>query len=78
MFGAETGIAGGFALLVLLLVGLVFILYLVPLPLWIAAWASGAYVGLFHAHRNAPAPSGPRHSSHGADQCGQSGAGYSA
>ena len=47
MFGAETGIAGGFALLVLLLVGLVFILYLVPLPLWIAAWASGAYVGLF-------------------------------
>jgi len=24
-----------------------FILYLVPIPLWIAAWASGAYVGLF-------------------------------
>ncbi|HEX2201484.1 MAG TPA: flotillin-like FloA family protein, partial [Gammaproteobacteria bacterium] len=47
MFGIETGVAGGFALLVLLIVGLVFILYLIPLPLWIAAWASGAYVGLF-------------------------------
>jgi len=47
MPGFETGIAGGFALILLLLVGLVFILYLVPLPLWIAAWASGAYVGLF-------------------------------
>lgn len=47
MFGLETGIAGGFGLIILLLVGLVFILYFVPLPLWIAAWASGAYVGLF-------------------------------
>src|SRR5919106_2492758 len=45
MFG-ETGIAGGFAVLLALLVGLIFILYLVPIPLWIAAWASGAYVGL--------------------------------
>jgi uncharacterized protein YqfA (UPF0365 family) len=27
-------------------VGLAFVLYLVPIPLWIAAWASGAYVGL--------------------------------
>src|ERR687892_391793 len=45
MFG-ETGIAGGFAALLILLVGLIFILYLVPIPLWIAAWASGAYVGL--------------------------------
>ena len=25
---------------------LVLVLYLVPIPLWIAAWASGAYVGL--------------------------------
>src|SRR5919106_5129141 len=46
MSGLETGLTGGFALLVLLLVGLVFLLYLVPIPLWIAAWASGAYVGL--------------------------------
>src|ERR671920_822512 len=46
MFGAETGIAGGFAVLVALVVALIFILYLVPIPLWIAAWASGAYVGL--------------------------------
>src|ERR687895_2996936 len=45
MFG-ETGIAGGFAALLALLVALVFIVYLVPIPLWIAAWASGAYVGL--------------------------------
>ncbi len=46
MFGAETGIAGGFLALVALLVTIVFVLYLVPIPLWIAAWASGAYVGL--------------------------------
>ena len=47
MFGPETGIFGGFALLVALLVAVIFVLYLVPIPLWIAAWASGAYVGLF-------------------------------
>jgi hypothetical protein len=69
MFAPETGIAGGFALLVLLLVALLFILYLVPIPLWIAAWASGAYVGLFHRH--APAPGPARHGGHGADQRGQ-------
>jgi uncharacterized protein YqfA (UPF0365 family) len=46
MFGAETGIAGGFLALLALLVAIVFVLYLVPIPLWIAAWASGAYVGL--------------------------------
>jgi uncharacterized protein YqfA (UPF0365 family) len=46
MFGSEIGIAGGFAALLALLVALVFIFYLVPIPLWIAAWASGAYVGL--------------------------------
>ena len=32
--------------LLALLVAIVFVLYLVPIPLWIAAWASGAYVGL--------------------------------
>ncbi len=47
MFGFETGLTGGIALLALLVVGLIFVLYLVPIPLWIAAWASGAYVGLF-------------------------------
>ena len=47
MSGFETGLTGGFALLLMLVVGLVFVLYLVPIPLWIAAWASGAYVGLF-------------------------------
>jgi uncharacterized protein YqfA (UPF0365 family) len=46
MLGIETGIAGGFGLLILLLIAIFIILYLVPIPLWIAAWASGAYVGL--------------------------------
>jgi uncharacterized protein YqfA (UPF0365 family) len=43
MFGYEIGLAG---VLVLFVVVLVVVLYLIPLPLWIAAWASGAYVGL--------------------------------
>jgi uncharacterized protein YqfA (UPF0365 family) len=47
MFNFETGVAGGFGLLILVVAALVVILYLVPLPLWIAAWASGVYVGLF-------------------------------
>jgi uncharacterized protein YqfA (UPF0365 family) len=47
MFGIETGLAGGFGLLIMLVAVLLVFLYLVPLPLWIAAWASGAYVGLF-------------------------------
>jgi uncharacterized protein YqfA (UPF0365 family) len=43
MFGIELGIIGIVAIaLVALFVGL----YLIPIPLWIAAWASGAYVGL--------------------------------
>ncbi len=46
MIGFETGIAGGVFVLVAILAVLGFILYLVPIPLWIAAWASGAYVGL--------------------------------
>ena len=44
MFGFEVGILG---IVVIVLVVLGLILYLVPIPLWIAAWASGAYVGLF-------------------------------
>ncbi len=47
MFGSETGLVGGFGLLILVVVGVVLLLYLVPIPLWIAAWASNAYVGLF-------------------------------
>lgn len=39
-------IGGGIGLLILIVVGLVIVLYLVPVNLWIAAWASGAYVGL--------------------------------
>src|SRR3972149_7077199 len=39
-------IGGGIGVLILVIVGLVIVLYLVPLNLWIAAWASGAYVGL--------------------------------
>lgn len=43
---AELGLAGGAAILILLIAFAAIVLYLVPLPLWIAAWASGAYVGL--------------------------------
>ena len=39
-------IGGGIGLLVLLIAGLAIILFFVPINLWIAAWASGAYVGL--------------------------------
>lgn len=45
--GIETGLFGALGLLVPIVVILALVLYLVPLPLWIAAWASGAYVGLF-------------------------------
>ncbi len=47
MIGLEMGAFGAVALLVLVLIVLGFLLYLIPIPLWIAAWASGAYVGLF-------------------------------
>src|SRR5688500_504244 len=47
MSGFETGLTGGFALLLMLIVGLVFVLYLVPIPPCLAAWASGAHAGLF-------------------------------
>jgi len=45
--GIETGITGGFGLLILIVAAGAFLLYFVPVGLWIAAWASGAYVGLF-------------------------------
>ena len=41
------GMFGAFGIFIPIVVGLIIILYLVPIPLWIAAWASGAYVGLF-------------------------------
>jgi uncharacterized protein YqfA (UPF0365 family) len=47
MIGFEGGLVGGFGLLILIIAVLALVLYLVPVPLWIAAWASGAYVGLF-------------------------------
>jgi uncharacterized protein YqfA (UPF0365 family) len=47
MSGLETGFLGAGALVILIIALLVVVLYLVPLPLWIAAWASGAYVSIF-------------------------------
>ena len=46
MAGLETGLLGAVAALILAIAVLGFVLYLVPIPLWVAAWASGAYVGL--------------------------------
>jgi uncharacterized protein YqfA (UPF0365 family) len=47
MTGVATGLTGGLGLLIIIVVAIIVLLYLVPIPLWIAAWASGAYVGLF-------------------------------
>ncbi len=46
MTGLETAGFGAILLLVLVIGLTGLLLYLIPLPLWIAAWASGAYVGL--------------------------------
>jgi uncharacterized protein YqfA (UPF0365 family) len=46
MIGMEIGVLGVFVLLFVVVAALILLLYLVPIPLWIAAWASGAYVGL--------------------------------
>lgn len=43
----ETQAFGSLGLLLLVLLFLFGFLYIIPLPLWIAAWASNAYVGLF-------------------------------
>ena len=40
------GLFGNHGMLVGLLAFVVIVLCLAPFPLWIAAWASGAYVGL--------------------------------
>ena len=42
----ETGVAGILATLILVIVGASLVFYFIPIRLWIAAWASGAYVGL--------------------------------
>ena len=44
-----------FLVLVLMVIGGSFFLWLIPLQLWIAAWSSGAYVGLDDAGGHAPA-----------------------
>lgn len=47
MLAFDTGLIGSLGLLIPLIAIIILVLYLVPLPLWIAAWASGAYVGIF-------------------------------
>ncbi|HSE04331.1 MAG TPA: flotillin-like protein FloA [Methylomirabilota bacterium] len=47
MSGIDTGAFGALTLLILVVAGLVIVLYLIPVRIWIAAFASGAYVGLF-------------------------------
>ena len=42
----ETQVFGTFGLLLMVLLVVGGVLYLIPIPLWIAAWASNAYVGL--------------------------------
>ncbi len=41
------GLLGNLGLLLPIVAGLALVLYLVPVPLWVAAWASGAHVGMF-------------------------------
>jgi uncharacterized protein YqfA (UPF0365 family) len=43
----EGSLIGGGALLILVAAAIVLTLYMIPVRLWVAAWASGAYVGLF-------------------------------
>ena len=47
MTGIETGAFGAVGLLILTVAALVALAYLIPVRLWVAAFASGAYVGLF-------------------------------
>lgn len=42
----ETGLLGAGAIAAAVLVFVIILLYLIPVRLWIAAWSSGAYVGL--------------------------------
>ena len=43
----SVGLLGNLGLLLPIVAGLTLVLYLVPVPLWVAAWASGAHVGMF-------------------------------
>lgn len=45
--GIETGFFGAGAVIIFIVALIAMVLYLVPLPLWISAWASGAYVSMF-------------------------------
>ena len=47
MITVDTGALGAIGLLILVVAGIGMVLYLIPVPLWLAAWSSGAYVGLF-------------------------------
>jgi uncharacterized protein YqfA (UPF0365 family) len=47
MSGLDTGAFGALTLLILVVAALVIVLYLIPVRIWVAAFASGAYVGLF-------------------------------
>ncbi|MBI4270110.1 MAG: flotillin-like protein FloA [Candidatus Rokubacteria bacterium] len=47
MTGIETGAFGAVTLLILVVAALAVVFYLIPVRLWIAAFASGAYIGLF-------------------------------
>src|SRR5687767_11640275 len=47
MNALDFGALGAIGLLAAALLVLIFVLYFVPVPLWIAAWSSGAPVGLF-------------------------------
>ena len=42
----DTGIVGAGVIAIVVLVALMALMYLIPLRLWVAAWSSGAYVGL--------------------------------
>ena len=44
--GPETHVFGTLGVLLVIFTAIGFLLFLVPIPLWIAAWASNAYVGL--------------------------------
>jgi uncharacterized protein YqfA (UPF0365 family) len=54
----ETGVVGVFAVVAAIVVAFGFILYLVPLRLWTAAWASGVYIGMARLVARSPTPSG--------------------
>jgi uncharacterized protein YqfA (UPF0365 family) len=46
MIGIETGVLGALVFILLAIPVLAVLLYVIPVPLWLAAWASNAYTGL--------------------------------